>query len=809
MEIKTYDLSLNVDYKALTYNGRVGMTLNGAERDLTLNSVGLKIHSVSSGGKSLRWEEKADQEELIIHDVPSGAARVDIEFDGKVVDGALVGLYKSRFDGGYVLTTQFEATQARRLFPCVDHPAFKAVFNAEFTVDEGLGVIFNTPIEKESKVSGGKKLFRFKPTPKMSTYLLYLGVGKFTEVDRKEGKLLVTIALPEEKKESGTYALDHAGKTVEFFEKYFDVPYPLPKLHLISVPDTSFGGMENWGAIVFQEISLLVDEGMSALGKKRVMEVIAHEIAHQWFGDLVTMKWWNDIWLNESFATFMSYKAVHALHPEWEVWSDFHSDNMTRAFLWDALKSTHPIEANVVKPDEINEAFDAISYEKGGSVLRMVENYVGEDKFRRGVSAYLKKFQYGNAMGADLWKEIEKVANVPVPRIMDKWIKKDGYPIITARLKGGSLILEQKRFMLDGKGGSDPWPIPITLRVNGKEKRVLMEGQSLTIDVGPRVDEVIINLGRTGYYRVNYGEELMALLAKKFKDLPEPDRWGMVQDLYAFVLSGETTIDEYLKMVERADGETSRLVVGELVGEIMTLSAVFPGNEKVRSTFHKFFASQMDRIGRVPRPGEPENMKGLRERLSVGMVFMDGNYARTLAKEFERYGSSPPELRGSICMAFARCGGKEEHEELARRFMAAPTETESQDMAEGIMSFSQTDLLKKSLDMAFTSSTGIGKGMTLFQSAIGIATITKDGRDVMWPWFAKNLDNFVKITQGSTLCSLLLQYYLPRGGLGRADEVRKLLESKTIPGGESGKIKGMELLSVYERLYQGKPSAAH
>jgi tricorn protease interacting factor F2/3 len=808
MEIKTYDLSLNVDYKALTYNGRVGMTLNGAERDLTLNSVGLKIHSVSSGGKSLRWEEKADQEELIIHDVPSGAARVDIEFDGKVVDGALVGLYKSRFDGGYVLTTQFEATQARRLFPCVDHPAFKAVFNAEFTVDEGLGVIFNTPIEKESKVSGGKKLFRFKPTPKMSTYLLYLGVGKFTEVDRKEGKLLVTIALPEEKKESGTYALDHAGKTVAFFEKYFGVPYPLPKLHLISVPDTSFGGMENWGAIVFQEISLLVDEGMSALGKKRVMEVIAHEIAHQWFGDLVTMKWWNDLWLNESFATFMSYKAVQALHPEWEIWSDFHSDNMTRAFLWDALNSTHPIEANVVKPDEINEAFDSISYEKGGSVLRMVENFVSEDTFRRGVSAYLKKFQYGNASGADLWNEIEKVANVPVPRIMDSWIKKKGYPIITAHLKGSSLELEQNKFLLNGKESADPWPIPLTLRVNGKVQHVLMEAQKLTIDVGPRVKEVVINFGRTGYYRVNYGEELMSLIAKKFKDLPEPDRWGMVQDLYAFVLSRETTIEAYLKLVEQAYGETSRLVVGELAGEIMTLSAIFHGNEKVRSTFLKFITSQIDRIGRVPRPGEPETTKALRERLSMSLVFMDESYARGLAKEFERYGSSPPELRGSICMAYARCGGKEAHEELTRRFMNASTETESSDMAEGLMAFVQEDLLRKSLGMVFTPETGIGKGMTLFQSAIGIATVTKEGRDLMWPWFAKNLDNFVKVTQGSTLCSLLLQYYLPRGGLGRLEEVRKYLESKTIPGGEAGKVKGMELLSVYERLYQGRQKAA-
>jgi tricorn protease interacting factor F2/3 len=801
MEVRAYDLSLDISFKALTYSGKVGISLVDAAQDLILNSIDLKIRSISAGGKALQWEEKPKAEELILHDVPSGATRVDIEFEGKVVEGSLVGLYKSAFDGGYALTTQFESTQARRLFPCLDHPAYKAVFNVDITVEEGLKVIFNTPLEKETKGSNGKKVFKFEPTPKMSTYLLYVGIGKFFEVNRREGKLLVTIALPEEKKESGKYALDHAGKTVTFFEKYFDVPYPLPKMHLVSIPDTSFGGMENWGAIVFQEISLLVDQGMSALGKKRVMEVIAHEIAHQWFGDLVTMAWWNDIWLNESFATFMSYKAVDALHPEWEVWSDFHSDNMTRAFLWDALRSTHAIEANVVHPDDINEAFDAISYEKGGSVLRMVETYVGEDAFRRGVSAYLKKFQYGNASGPDLWIEIEKVANVPVPRIMDKWIKKEGYPIIAAHLEGSHLVLEQKRFLLTGTESVDPWPIPISLRVNGKIQHILMEGEKLSVDVGPHVEEVVLNVGRTGFYRVNYGPKLMALLTKKFKDLSEPDRWGMIQDLYAFVLSGETTVDAYLEMIERCIDETGRLVIGEIAGEVMNLAIVLRENKKARSIFLRFLNSQMERIGKMPRPGEPETVKALRERLSTGLVFMDESYARELAKEFPKYESSPPELRGCICMAYAKFGGKAAYDELAHRFLNAPTESESRDMGDGLMFFDQEDLLKKSLDIVFNPQTGMGKKMALFQSAISVATVTPQGRDLVWPWFAKNLDHFIKVTQGSTLCSLLLQYYLPRGGLGREEEVRRLMESKTIPSGESGKVKGVELLSVYGRLY--------
>jgi tricorn protease interacting factor F2/3 len=802
MEIRTYDLSLDIDFKALTYSGKVLISLDGATQDLALNSLGLNIRSVSISGKPVKWEEKPKAEELILHDVPSGTTRIDIEFDGRVMEGSLVGLYRSRFDGGYILTTMFCATQARRLFPCLDHPAYKAVFNVGITVDEGLRVIFNTPLEKETRGSNGKKVLKFHPTPRMSTYLVYVGVGKFFEVDRKEGKLLVTIALPEEKKGSGKYALDHAGKTVAFFERYFDVPYPLPKLHLISVPDAWFGGMENWGAIAFNESNLLADDRASALLKADIVGIIAHEIAHQWFGDLVTMAWWNDVWLNESFATFMSYKAVDALHPEWEVWNDFPSDNMTRAFLWDALRNTHAIEADVVNPEQINEAFDAISYEKGGSVLRMVETYVGEDAFRRGVSAYLKKFQYGNASGADLWIEIEKVAKIPVPRIMDKWIKKEGYPIVTARLKGSSLVLEQKRFLLTGKESVDLWPIPISLRVNGEMQHVLMEGERLSIDVGPRVKEVVLNVGRTGFYRVNYGPELMALLAKKFKDLSEPDRWGMIQDLYAFVMSGEATVDEYLKLVQQSDDETSRLVVGEIGVEIMTLFPILEGNEKARKTFQRFLSSQMDRIGRMPRPGEPDTVKSLREKLSRGLVSIDENYARELAKEFPRYESSPPELGGSICMAYAMCGGKEAHDELAHRFLNAVSATELHYLALGLTSFRQADLLKGTLEMIFKAETGMGKGIELLENAFVRCTFTPEGRSVMWPWFVENLDNFIKVTKGSALCTLMLQSYLPRGGLGKEEEVRQLMEVRVVPDGESGKRKGLELLTVYERLYR-------
>jgi tricorn protease interacting factor F2/3 len=801
MEIKNYDLSLDIDYATLAYRGRVSIAIEGATPELTINSVGLKIHSVTALGKPLQWEEKTDAEELLIHDVPVGGTRVEIEFEGRVTEGNLAGFYKSRFNGGYILTTQFEATQARRLFPCLDHPAYKAVYNVDVAVEEGLVVIFNTPPEKESKRNDGKKWYRFQQTPRMSTYLLYLGVGRFFEVARKDGKLNVILALPEGKKATAEYALDHAGGTVTFFERYFGIPYPLPKLHLIAVPDTSFGGMENWGAITFQENSLLVDPATSALVKKRIVEVIAHEIAHQWFGDLVTMSWWNDIWLNESFATFMSYKAVDELHPEWNIWGDFYSDNMTLAFLWDSLHSTHSIERDVDRPAEINETFDEISYEKGASILRMVESYVGEEEFRRGVAAYLQRFQFSNASGGDLWKAIEEVTGVPIPRIVENWIRKKGYPIIDVKLDGEKMYLQQSRFLLYGRVPGELWPIPISIRVGKETKRFLMDTPGLTVELGPQAQDAVVNAGRTGFYRVRYPKDIMARHIARFREFPESERWGMVQDMYAFFLAGEVTIEEYLSLVDTCRGENSRLVVEEITGELGSLFPLVQGNEKILSIFRTFVSAQIDRIGRTARHGEPETAKALRERLALLLLFLDDKYAGELSKEFQHYDSVDPELRSSVAVSYAKFAAPEVHASLVQRFLNAPSETEASRMGMALMAFRQPEVLEKSLDLIADPKTGMGRGITLFQSAVAIATRTPIGREIVWRWFMKHVDSIMKVTLGSSLSSLLLQFYLPRGGIGKEEEVRRFMESKNFPGGEVGKAKGLELLTIYERIY--------
>src|SRR6266550_3107179 len=330
---------------------------------------------------------------------------------------------------------------------------------------------------------------------------------KLEEVkDRFNGVDYIVATVPG-KSSGAKYPLGVARDSVKFFESYFGSKYNLPKLHLIAVPEFAAGAMENWGAITFREIVLLVDKDSSIRIKKQVAEVIAHEISHQWFGDLVTMKWWDDLWLNESFATFMAYKATDSIFPQWTVWQDFVRGETAGALERDSLVNTHPIEVKVNSPSEIEEIFDDISYGKGASIIRMLEAYAGEDHFMRGVRSYLEKYKFSNAAGEDLWNQIEHVSKTRVKAIMNEWIRKPGYPIVNVKLDGKKLMIRQERFLLNGSQEQSTWPIPITLKINGREQKLLMERSEESIHVPDGVDSLKLNLEETGFYRVHYSRQ--------------------------------------------------------------------------------------------------------------------------------------------------------------------------------------------------------------------------------------------------------------------------------------------------------------
>src|SRR5260370_13609917 len=499
-EVREYDLSLDVDYTGLKYSGKVTVDLESIG-DVSLNAVGQKINSVTSGSKGVPF--KHDGKVLAIQ-TGKFSGPLEIEFKSKIFDN-FTGFYKASYGDGYILSTHLEAVQARKVFPCLDHPAYKAAFRVKVRTDANLSVISNMPIESET-TEVGKKTFTFQKTPKMSTYLLYLGVGKFVQEKGRHGKTELYAAYADRPtgKINTSFSFEATQKVLDYYESYFGIPFQLPKLHNVAVPEFAYGAMENWGAITYREILLHVDKDTSIRAKKSVAHVIAHEIAHMWFGDLVTMKWWDDLWLNDSFATFMDYKSTDHAYPDWKVWQDLVRTSTAGAMGRDVLTKTQPIMANVHDPEEIEELFDEISYGKGASILRMIEAYIGSENFKRGVAEYLQKFRYRNASGHDLWSNLQEASGTDVSRIMEGWISQEGFPVVKAPLTGNKLVLEQERFLLTGGTSNQIWPIPVTMNVDGKKQSLLMHKKTTEVNLATTPKSLKINVDQTGFYVVQY-----------------------------------------------------------------------------------------------------------------------------------------------------------------------------------------------------------------------------------------------------------------------------------------------------------------
>jgi Aminopeptidase N len=391
---------------------------------------------------------------------------------------------------------------------------------------------------------------------------------------------------------------------LELYGEYFGIPYMLPKLHLISVPEFGAGAMENWGAITFREIYLSIDDSTGSSNYKSIAEVIAHELAHQWFGDLVTMEWWNDLWLNESFATFMSYKIIDVIKPEWDATGDLINLRTEGALKNDALKNSHPIDATVRDPEEIAQIFDEISYGKGASILRMIEGYAGKDNFRNGIRKYLKDHEYGNAKGSDLWESIEKASGMPVSRIMEAWIRRKGYPVILASRDGDAVKLRQEQFLLDGSSTNETWPVPLTIvRENGTES-VLMEDREMKI---PAAGFIKLNSDFTGFYRTVYDSGLFASVSESRNSLSGHDLWGLANDLYAALQSGRIPYGDYMGGIMSIWDATDPLVLQEINSQMNSLYLLKPHSKSVREAAMKFASMHLERLGEK-HPGEEINI---------------------------------------------------------------------------------------------------------------------------------------------------------------------------------------------------------
>ncbi|MGI9031930.1 MAG: M1 family metallopeptidase [Ilumatobacteraceae bacterium] len=567
-----YDVELAPDLAAATFTGQVRIAVDVTEpvEELVLNAVDLEIAEVRVDDREAAWSLQPETERLMIRPadrLEAGQVEVAISFTG-ILNDKLRGFYRSTFrdDDGtehVIATTQMESTDCRRAFPCWDEPDFKAVFGITLIVDDDLLAVSNGPeVERRAGPTDGKVTIRFADTMVMSTYLVAFVVGPLVVTDPVDvdGVPLRIVHVPGKGHLTGA-GLDIGAFALRWFQDYYGIPYPSDKVDLLALPDFAAGAMENLGCITFRENLLLLDPATSTQAEQQnIADVVAHELAHMWFGDLVTMRWWNGIWLNEAFATFMELAACDAYKPEWGRWTLFGLER-SAAFETDSLRSTRPVEYEVRSPQDCEGMFDVLTYQKGGALLRMLEPYLGEDRFQAGVSHYLRTHEYANTETNDLWDAIEETTGDPVRRMMDSWIWQPGYPLVRASLDGQDLVLRQQRFAYDDatlEADESPttWLVPVQVRTGERSETVLLDGLEARLTLHDPAAPVVVNAGGHGFYRVSYDATLRGRISGEvLGSLGTLERYNLVDDAWNEVVAGRLPAAEFLAFVEGFGGE--------------------------------------------------------------------------------------------------------------------------------------------------------------------------------------------------------------------------------------------------------------
>jgi puromycin-sensitive aminopeptidase len=742
-----YELSLEPDLQAFTFTGSVAISIEVVEAtdELVLNAIELELTDVVLVGgdgttttpTGVDYDETTERATLrFASALATGPATLRIAFSGLLND-KLHGFYRSTFadaDGEQqvIATTQFEATDARRAFPCWDEPEYKAVFAVSLVVDPDLAAVSNAAEVSRTSRGDGKDVVAFADTISMSTYLVAFIVGPLDVTDPVDvDGTPLRVVYPRGKGHLTAYALDVGAFCLHWFADYFGLPYAGDKLDLVAVPDFAFGAMENLGCVTFREALVLVEPTeVTQLELQNVTDVIAHELAHMWFGDLVTMKWWNGIWLNEAFATFMEMSATDAFKPEWERWVSF-GLSRTMAFDTDSLQTTRPIEFPVVSPDDAEGMFDVLTYEKGAAVVRMLEQYLGADRFREGIREYMRRHQFGNTETTDLWDAIESVTDEPVRRIMDSWIFQGGHPLVRVELVHDefgevppAVRFHQERFGYAGdKGEGDPelsaalaetrWVVPLlfTQSAGGAVtvEKVLLEGDE--VEVGLEMAEpfgwVLANTEGTGFYRVAYSADLRdALLARAQSELSPIERYGLVDDAWAAVLADRMTAVEFLELVLRLGDEADLSVWQRMSAGLGSVDRLVSGEARQALQAHvrDVVGPALERLGREPRPLDSDRERNLRGVLieTVGVVGADPElraFSREVVASVDRQGedAKPPDpsvLSAAIAVT-AASGGADDYDEFHRRCLDATTPQQELRYLYALAAFDDGDLVDR------------------------------------------------------------------------------------------------------------------
>ncbi len=809
-----YSLEFEPNLKNFTFNGKetIELKISKPTKVISLNSSELKIKkcNIIWRGKTLKARSKVDakNELLIIHfsQKITGSAELYLEFIG-ILNDRLLGFYKSEYKDTrgkkkYLATTQFEAADARRAFPCWDEPEVKATFDISIITENNLTAISNMPVISKKKI-GSKFRYKFSRTPIMSTYLIYLGVGEFEFLTSKIGKILVRIVTTKGNKSKGKLALDYTKKFIRSYEKYFGIKYPLPKLDMIAVPDFAAGAMENWGAITFRETILLYDPKTSSTKTKQfIAEVISHELAHQWFGNLVTMKWWNDLWLNESFATYMATKIVDEFYPHWDLWDQFLETSMNSAMMLDGLKTSHPIDVKVRKPSEIREIFDSISYDKGGCILRMLEFYVGKKKFREGLHHYLSKHKYQNATGHDLWNSIGKISKKPVNSMMNSWISQVGFPFLEAKKKNSKLVLTQMRFLLesDKKYQKASWQIPIFIGAGENVAPKLMNKKTSSFSLKDKLFPVV-NSSKKGFFRVKYDEDLLSKLKTlvEEKKLNHIDRWNIQNDLFAICVSGNEKISTYLDFTDAYFQEQNYLScvnVANNLNFIYFISYHEPFVDHIKQYAHNYFRQLFDRLGWDAKKDEKHTDTLLRGMvLTVLGKLNDKEILEESQFRFNSYlkkqAKIKPDLLEVIFSLAAWNGNANTFEKLIHLYRISSSQEEKLRVLAAMCYFKNEKLLLRTLKFI------LGKEVRSQNLALPIIRIASNpyGKKIMWPWMKTNWKLLSKkVGQGNPIMTRIVASISLFAHTTMQNEIKNFFKMNHTPGTE------MTLAQTLERI---------
>jgi puromycin-sensitive aminopeptidase len=825
-----YKLTIKPDLEAFVFSGNeiIKININKDTKKITLHSKDLDIETVSIGSKKNTKEkqfahkityntEKETASFYFKNNIKKGKYEISITFCG-IINENLRGFYKSKYtlngEEKYIATTQFEATDARRAFPCFDEPAHKAIFEVSFIIPNSHTAISNTlPINIQEHESGFK-IISFAPSPIMSTYLLAFIIGEFEYIENKtKNGVQIRVFTTAGKIHQAKFALDVAIKSLEFYEEYFDIPYPLPTLDLIAIPDFEAGAMENWGAITFRETALLVDEEHSSITNKQWVAItISHELAHQWFGNLVTMHWWTDLWLNEGFASYMEYLCLDKIFPHWNVWELFLSNNRYKKSIQvDSLKNSHPIEVEVHHPDEISEIFDMLSYEKGSTIIRMLSNYIVEDKFRDGLRYYLKKHSYSNTKTLDLWTAFEKISKKPIKKIMQSWTSQAGFPLVRIKLENNKLNLTQERFFLSrisrkdlstqaGNIKKNLWQIPLSYNIIKNDKKIketiLIDKKNIKLnqkDIGK------VNINETSFIKVSYNKETLDLLKKEILEgrMSIIDRLGIIRDIFALAEGGYIKTSTALEFSLAYKNETEYIVWAELSYGINKIYNIIE-NEQYKNIYKNyalsFFSKLAEDIGFDKKENEKYSYKLLRS-LAISQAAFYGN--KKIIKEAIKIFSNnivkpiDPDIRGLIYSIVAQNGGIKEWKYFENLYKNTEMHEEKDRCAMSLTQFKNEKLIQKTL--SFIMSKNVRNQNTTF--LLSSEWNNKKAQEITLKFIKENWDEMLKRFGGTGfLLAQLLESLGNHTKLEDLKDAKKFWKSNVAPGAER------TLEQAYERI---------